>query len=142
MTDGLDQALANAGLALLAADTGPPPLRVFDGVVPPNTPVNAGYVLVYCTVNRPSEDQDNAADGLSGVWVASWITHSVGGTAAAARAVAQRVRTALLDVSPVIPGLSCNRIRMDPDSPPPVRDESTGTPVMDAISTYRLRATN
>lgn len=142
MTDGLDQVLANAGLALLAADVGPPALRVFDGVVPPNTSVLLGYVVVYCTVNRPSEDLDNSADGLSRVWSAAWITHSVGSTAAAARAVQQRVRTQLLDVTPSIVGLSCGRIRMDPDSPPPVRDESTGVVVMDAISTYRLRATS
>lgn len=138
ITDGLDQALANAGLALLAADTS---LVVFDGAVPNPTPAPP-YVVVYCTVNRPSEDPDNAGDGRSRVWSAAWIVHCVGGNAVAARAVAQRVRTALLDVSPAIPGLSCNRIRMDPDSPPPQRDESTGSVVMDAVSTYRLRATN
>ncbi len=138
MTDGLDQLLANAGLALLNADPG---LVVFDGAVPNPTPAPP-YAVVYTTVTRPSEDPDNSANGLSGVWVASWIVHSVGGNAAAARAVAQRVRTALLDVRPVIAGLSCNRIRMDPDAPPPQRDESTGSVVMDAVNTYRLRATS
>jgi len=137
MTDGLDQALANAGLALLVADTS---LVVCDGVVPAGT--QPPYALVYTTVNRPSEDPDNAADGLSRVWSAAWIVHSVGGNAAAARAVAQRVRTALLDIRPVISGMSCNRIRMDPDSPPPQRDESTGVVVMDLVQTYRLKATN
>ncbi len=138
MTDGLDQALANAGLALLTADTS---LVVFDGVVPNPTPPPP-FCVVYTSVNRPSEDPDNSADGLSRVWSAAWIVHCVGGDATAARAVAQRVRTALLDVRPVISGLSCNRIRMDPDSPPPQRDETTGVVVMDAVSTYRLRATS
>lgn len=137
MTDGLDQAIANAGLALLTADTS---LVVCDGVVPAGT--QPPYALVYTTVNRPSEDPDNAADGLSRVWSAAWIVHSVGGNAAAARAVAQRVRTALLDIRPVISGLSCNKIRMDPDSPPPQRDETTGVVVMDLVQTYRLKATN
>ena len=137
MTDGLDQAIANAGLALLTADTS---LVVCDGVVPAGT--QPPYALVYTTVNRPSEDPDNAADGLSRVWSAAWIVHSVGGNAAAARAVAQRVRTALLDIRPVISGLSCNKIRMDPDSPPPQRDETTGVVVMDLVQTYRLRATS
>lgn len=138
MTDGLDQALANAGLALLTADVS---LVVFDGTVPNPTP-SPPYCVVYTTVNRPSEDLDNSGDGRSRVWSAAWIVHAVGGNAAAARAVAQRVRTALLDVTPVIAGLSCGRIRMDPDSPPPEKDETTGAVVMDAVSTYRLKATS
>ena len=60
----------------------------------------------------------------------------------AARGVAERVRTALLDVRPVVSGLSCGLIRMDGDPQPPRRDETTGALVMDAIETYRLRATN
>jgi hypothetical protein len=138
MTDGLDQLVANAGLALLTADAG---LVVFDGAVPNPAPAPP-YCVVFTTVNRPSEDPDNAADGRSRVWSAAWIVHSVGANAAAARAVAQRVRTQLLDVTPVISGLSCNKIRMDPDSPPPEKDETTGVVVMDAVSTYRLRATS
>lgn len=145
ITDGLDQALTNAALALLAADVGPPPLVVLDGFVPANTPVNAGYVLVYTTISRPSEDPDNPFSGRTGVWVARWICHCVGGTASAARAVAQRVRTALLDVHPAIPGFALTAvglIRMDGDELPPQRDETTGALVMDAVVTYRLRATS
>jgi hypothetical protein len=56
--------------------------------------------------------------------------------------VAQRVRTALLDVRPTIAGLSCGLIRLEGDPLPPQRDETTGVLVMDAIETYRLRATN
>jgi hypothetical protein len=59
----------------------------------------------------------------------------------AARAVAQRARTALLDVQPTVAGLTCGRIRLE-DTQPPQRDETTGALVMDAICTYRLRATS
>jgi hypothetical protein len=141
ITDGLDQALTNVALTLLAADLGPPALVVFDGVVPINTSVNAGYVLVYSYLTRPSEDPDNALDGRTRVWQVRWILHCVGGTAAAARAVAERARTALLDVRPTVTGLSCGLIRLE-DTQPPQRDETTGALVMDAIQTYRLRATS
>lgn len=141
ITDGLDQAIVNAGIALLQADLGPPALQVFDGVVPAGTAVNNGYVLVYSYLTRPSEDGDNAMDGRTRVWVCHWVLHCVSGTATAARAVAQRARTALLDVRPTVAGLSCGLIRME-ESLPPQRDETTGTPVMDAVQTYTLRATN
>lgn len=141
MTDGLDQALAGAGLALLQADLGPPPLVVFDGFVPAATPVDAGYVVVYTTVSRPDEDQDNPGTGQTRVWVARWICHCVGGNAMAARAVAQRVRTQLLNVRPVVAGLSCGLIRME-EAQPPQRDETTGSLVVDAIETFRLKATS
>lgn len=141
ITDGLDQALTNVALTLLDADNGPPPLLVFDGVVPTGTAVNSGYVLVYSYLNRPSENPDNPLNGQTKVWVCRWILHCVGGTAMAARAVAERARTALLDVRPAVPGLSCGLIRLE-DSQPPRRDETTGALVMDAIQTYRLTATS
>lgn len=141
ITDGLDQAITNVALTLLAADVGPPPLVVFDGVVPANTPVNAGYVLVYSYISRPSEDPDNPLNGLTKVWDCRWILHCVSGSAAGARGVAQRARTALLDVRPVVAGLSCGLIRLE-DTQPPQRDETTGGLVMDSTATYRLRATS
>lgn len=137
-TDGLDQALIDAGLALLTADTN---LVTYDGVVPSPTPTPP-YCVVYSTISRPSDDPDNSADGRTSVWVARWIVHCVGANAAASRAVAQRVRTQLLDVRPVIAGLACGLIRMEGDSQPPRRDETTGALVMDAVQTYRLRATS
>jgi hypothetical protein len=137
VTDGIDQALATAALTLLTADAG---LTTYDGVVPPGA--GRPYVLVYTTLSRPSEDPDNAGDGRSRVWQARWICHCVGDNAAAARAVAQRVRTQLLDVRPTVSGLSCGLIRMEGDALPPERDETTGVPVMDSTVTYRLRATS
>lgn len=140
MTDGLDQALAQVPFTLLAADPLSPALVVYDGVVPNPTPAGP-YVLVYTFVSRPSDDPDNSADNRSRVWVARWFTHSVGESASAARAIAQRVRTQLLDVRPVIAGLSCGFIRMEV-AQPPVRDEKTGTLLMDQIDIYLLRATS
>lgn len=141
MTDGLDQAIANAGLNLLRSDLGPPPLVVCDGKVPAGTA--PPYVQVYFYLDRPIDDPGNAQDGRSRVWVGHWICHCVGGgeDAVAARAVAQRVRTALLDVRPTVAGFTAagtGQFRLD-SSLPPQRDESTGALVMDAVSTYRLR---
>lgn len=135
MTDGLDQAITGTAFALLATDSS---LTVYDGAVPNGA--TRPYALLYTTLSRPSEDLDNAADGQTRVWVARWICHCVGDNAAAARAVAQRVRTQLLDVQPSVAGLACGLIRMEGDEQPPQRDESTGVLVMDAVVTYRLRA--
>lgn len=141
MSDAYDQALVNAGLALLRADTGPPALVVYDGVAPKGA--LPPYVLVYSYLNRPDVDVDLTFSGGSNVWVVRWICHCVGSgaDASAARAVAQRVRVALLDQQPVIAGLNCGLIRAE-ESNPPQRDESTGTLYMDAISVYRLKATS
>lgn len=141
ITDGLDQAVAKAGLDLLRADVGPPALQVFDGKVPANTA--PPYVQVYFYLDRPIDDPGNAQDGRSRVWVGRWICHCVGGgdDAVAARMVAQRVRTALLDVRPTVAGFTAGgtgQFRMD-SAQPPQRDETTGVLVMDTVSTYRLR---
>lgn len=135
MTDGLDQNLANAILSLLQADAG---LVVYDGIAPEG--VVPPYVLVYTTMGHPSDDPDNSIDGRSRVFTARWYCHCVGADMQATRAVAQRVRTALLDVRPTVAGLSCGLIRERPDPPAPVRDEMTGTPVIDSVCIYELRA--
>lgn len=137
MTDGLDQALTAVALILLDAD---PFLTVFDGFVPNGT--EPPYVVVYTTIGRPAEDPDNSIDGRSRVFTARWYCHCIGSNAMAARAVAQRVRTALLDVRPVVLGLQCGLIREIPDPPPPTRDEMTGTLVMNALEIYELRASS
>jgi hypothetical protein len=137
MTDGLDQLLAASAITLLQAD---PVLTVLDGFAPPAT--EPPYVLVYTSLGRPSADPDNSIDGRSRVFTARWYCHCVGGDAKAARAIAQRVRTQLLDVRPVIAGLECGLIREQPDPPTPIRDEMTGSLVMDAICIYELRASS
>lgn len=146
MTDGLDAALAAAGVALLQADLS---LTVYRGGVPSPTP-NPPYVVVRTTVDRPSEDPDNDLDGKSKVWVARWFCYCVGGGQGAtveaaedaAVAVAQRVRTQLLDAQVSIAGLSCGLIRWEQSSPPSAPDEVLGFPVREAVEVYRLRATS
>jgi hypothetical protein len=141
MTDLLDQAIANAGLALLTADAS---LVVFDGAVPNPTP-SPPYCVVYTTVTRPRDNVNNALDGRSRTWAARWIVTAVGGNAIAVRAVRERVRTQLLDVRPTIAGFTApavGPIEMEDGSQPPQRAETTGVLVMEATDTYRLTATN
>jgi hypothetical protein len=132
------QAHANAILGLLAADIGPPALATLDGFVP------AGqlppYVVVYFSIASPGGTV--AADKVSldfnsTVMDVNAYCHCVGGNAIAARAVESRVRTALLDVTPVITGRGCFPIR-HVDAMPMQRDESTGPLVMDVVDVYCL----
>ena len=139
MTDGLDQALSQVVFNLLAADNISPALPIYDGQVP-NPDPGPPYVLIYTLIDRPSEDLDNAIDNQSSVWLARWYCHCVGATGSAARAVAQRVRTQLLDAHPTVTGLSCGMVRLE-ETQTPIRDEKTGTLVMDLVEVYRLRAT-
>lgn len=138
MTDGLDQALANAWLALLNADPIVPALVVFDGYVAPNTA--PPYVLVYSYTSRLRSNENNAADGKSKALISRAICHCVGGNSVQARAIAQRVRTQLLDARPTITGLSVGMVELEEDQPP-IRDESTGVPVFDLVQVYALNAT-
>lgn len=151
MTDGYDQALVAAGVALLQADV---QLIVLPGgvpnPVPPAPPIPPPYVVVYGVVEWPPDAIGNALDGLSKTPTVRWITHSVGGgtkdaTPAAAeiacRAVAQRVRTALLNKRLVIAGLNLGLIRQEQGAGVPVPDNTAGGPVMDLVQTYRTVAT-
>lgn len=132
------QAHAAAFLALLDADNTAPALVVHDGRVP-----DAGappYVLVYVTASTPDAVQAPALVDLtmnSDVIEARAYCHSVGGNAQAARAVAGRVRAALLNVTPAVAGRVCWPIRYD-DGQAPQRDESTGVLVMDQVDVYCL----
>lgn len=139
MTDGLDQALTQVAFTLLAADPISPALVVLDGYAPSGQ--QPPYVLIYSTVDRPDSDLDLPFNGRSSVWVTRWICHCIALSASDARAIAQRVRTQLLDASPTVAGLSCGLIREEPAAPPQ-RDEEIGYPVFDLIATYRLRATS
>jgi hypothetical protein len=126
---------ADAGLTLLRGNNA---LRVYDGALPGSVAtVVRPYVLVYTTVEWPAGEETNSLDGLSGTCITSWICHCVGDNATAARAVANQVRAALLDVVPVIAGRECGPIRQG-SVLPPQRDETLGTPVMDAIVVYEL----
>ena len=138
MTDGLDQALADAGLNLLRADTS---LTVFDGAVPNPTP-DPPYVCVYTTIGHPDDPQSTGLNGPVKRAIVRWTCHCVGANAQASRGVAQRVRTALLNVRPTVGGMNVGLIKDDQDSPPdPVRDETTGVLVIDTIHVFSLIAT-
>lgn len=137
MTDGLDQALANTALDLLGLDTG---LKVYDGFVPPAT--LPPYVLVYSALARPNADPDNSLDGRSRILSVRWYCHCVGADMQASRAVAQRVRTQLLDIRPIVTNLACGMIREQPDPPSPIRDEMTGSLIIDSVHIFELRASS
>lgn len=147
MTDGRDLALMNAGIALLQADAN---LTVIRGDAPTPAPP---YVVVRSTIDRPSDDPDNAVDGRSAVWVCRWFCYCVGGgtgatpdtAETAAMEVAQRVRTALLDVRPTVAGFTAGAvgpIKWEQSQPPQPSDETTGVPIREAVVVFRLRATN
>jgi hypothetical protein len=140
--DNHDQILIDAIFSLLAQDN---QLVTFDGFVPTydalGNKINPPYVVVYTTVNYPSGDRDNSLDGRSRMLMGRWYCHCVGGSPMAARGLAQRVRTQLLDVHPILPdGMSCGLIREVPGPPAPHRDETTGVLLIDAIVIYELMA--
>jgi hypothetical protein len=129
---------------VLALLTAIPNHTIHDGKVP-NTvpPVKPPYTVVYFTIVTPGGEQaPDAVDliGNSDVINLKIYTHNVGGNAQAARAVSWKVRAALLNVKPVVPGRVCHPIRQEPDEPAPIRDESTGTLIMDLADVYRLRS--
>lgn len=129
---------AAAVLALLNAVDDPPPLVVLDGS---NTDAATRksypppYVLVYFDAGRP----DLSFRGRSHTFALGITCHSVGGSARAARMVADRVEAALLDIAPTVAGRSCYPIRWDSGAPPS-RDEQTGSLVMDQVDVYVLRS--
>lgn len=135
------QAHAQAVLNLLDADNVPPALVVHDGVVPSGVdPKTSPYVLVYFATSTPgaaaAPDKVPLTHDSDVVQVDAYC-HSVGGSGAAARIVATRVRAALLNVTPTISGRVCMPIR-HVDNQPPRRDEGTGSLVVDAVDVYRL----
>lgn len=137
MTDGFDQALIDAGLALLRADTG---LAVYEGPVPNPTPP-LPYVVVWTTVEWPADKPDfDSLDNLSKHAVVRWYCHCVGGNDKAAIAVGQRCRTQLLNVRPTVTGMNCGLITMEYGSTAPEPNEITGSPTVTAVRTFALTA--
>lgn len=127
------QAHADAFLGLLGTDA---TLTVYDGAVP-KTPAPT-YALVYLTFWTP--DGETAPDKVnlsfnSDVIDLRGYVHCVGPNAVSARAIAQRVRAALLNVRPVIAGRECFPIRWK-DGNPAQRDETTGVLVVDQADVY------
>jgi hypothetical protein len=136
VADLLDEAHARVALDLLAANTAFP---LMDGKVDDPTPNPPKWVLVYTTVEWPSGDEGmaNTIDHTSVTCRTTWYVHCVGLTAAAARMLQMQVRATLLDVQPTITGRQCGMVSQI-DVQPPVRDETTGRLLMDAVSVYQL----
>lgn len=132
-----DQFHAQAVLALLDADNTSPALVVLDGKVP--TGQVPPYVLVYFADSDPNDAESRKLPGASTRHVTDAYCHSVGGDQTAARAVAVRVRTALLDVIPTISGRICLPIRRE-DGQPVQRDEQTAANAWDKVDVYRLES--
>lgn len=132
------QAHANAILNLLDADNGPPPLVFYDGFVPAGSA--APYVVCYFAFDAPEPSQDTQSSTLTMVTnrVDCFVyCHCVGANGIASRAVAARVRSALLDIEPAVSGRSAFPIRLI-QSQPAQRDETTGVLVIDTVDLYRL----
>ena len=145
MSDLLDEQHAQVGLVLLRNYPGLGEERVFDGVVPkqvpPLPPLPMPYVLVYTTVSWPRDGVGTALSGTQVTVTTTWNCHCVGETAESARGVAMFVRSALLNVRPVIVGRNCGLIKQMDEPNPPQRDETTGSSVMDAQATYGFIST-
>jgi hypothetical protein len=138
------QDLADAFLALLAtAPGGPPALAVYDGKVP-DSPAPA-YALVYILAQTP--DGLAAPDAVNLTFDSDVIdlwayVHSVGADpqgARAARAVAGRVRAAVLNKTLTVANRTCFPIRWR-EGQPPQRNEETGPGVFDQVDVYGLRS--
>jgi hypothetical protein len=139
MSDLLDKAHADAVLALLTGALNPA-IAVYDGKVPDPTPNVATnpWVLVYFDPGWPVDGAANSLDGNAVTYRLTFFTHSIGASAASARAVAGQVRAALLNIRPVISGRSCWPIRWD-DGTPTSLDETLGFPVMDKVDVWKLQ---
>jgi len=138
VTDGLDQAIIDAGLALLRADAITPALVIFDGQ-PTNPTPAPPYVVVWSTVDWPADDPaHDALDNRSEHAVARWFVHIVAENLRQWRAIAQRVRTQLLNARPAVAGMAPGLIRMEDGSPPPTADESLGSPYISGVHVFRL----
>lgn len=133
---------------LAAAPGGPPALTVLDGKMPELNPPDPPYALVYFSIETP--DGLTVPDWLS-LTLASTaingraIVHCAGGdpqAPRAARALAGRVRAALLDQKLTVAGWSCNPIRWIEGQPPQRNEEVPGAAVFDQVDVYGWTATS
>jgi hypothetical protein len=124
----LDRLITFGSPALTAHDG-----RVPDGAVPP-------YLLVRFTARAlGARDRPDASDLVMRslpLEVTARI-YAVSGNARGARALTQRVMTALLDWEPMVPGRSCSPMRhLDSWETPP--DEQTGVTYAELGDEYRF----
>ncbi|MFC6017798.1 hypothetical protein ACFP2T_16475 [Plantactinospora solaniradicis] len=126
-----------AMLALLEGDDAPPALVVLDGKVPSG--VVAPYVLVYFATADPELAESRPLTGSSQRHVTRAYAHCVGLNGLASRMVADRVRTAWLDVVPAVAGRQCMPIRRE-EGVQAERDEAIGAIAIDTVEVYRLES--
>lgn len=127
---------AEAILALLDAVNDPPPLNVHDGVVPPQVEAATDpYVLVRFSEAPPGLNYV----GVTHVYGLRVSCYCVAGSNNAVRTVAERVRTALQDVTPTVTGRKCFPIRWE-ESTDMAANERTGSVVAQMVLTYVLRS--
>jgi hypothetical protein len=138
------QDLADAFLALLRSAPGSPSLTVYDGQVDDDAP--PAFVVVYLYIETP--DGLAAPDAVpltldSDVIDVRAYVHCVGGApeaSRAARAVAGRVRSAVLNKVLTVPGRTCFPIRWREGSPPQRNEEIPGRVVFDQTDVYGWRS--
>lgn len=122
--------IAEHGAAVLGLLQAIPNTTTYDGIVP-NLPT-LPYVALYADQGA-AESSDLAESNDWRTW--RFQTTCVAETARQARALADRVETALLGVSPAVAGRSCGRIVKD-DSQPLVRDDDTSSPYLYAVDRW------
>jgi hypothetical protein len=121
-------ALLNAGMT---------PYPALDEPAPPD--LEPPYQVAYFADNDPEDAESRSLAGRSERYVMRITLHSVGETAVAALAVAQRGRAALLDVVSIVPGRTCFPIRREEGQP--VRPkEGTGSETHTKTDVYRLES--
>jgi hypothetical protein len=137
------QDLADAFFTLARSAPGSPSLAVYDGAVPDSADV--AYALVYFYIETP--DGLAAPDAVSLTFdsdvIDAWAyVHCVGREPEperAARAVAGRFRSAVLNQTLTVAGRQCFPIRWD-SGQPPQRNEDTGTTIADLVDVYSWRS--
>lgn len=134
---------ADAFLTLLVSAAGSPTLVVCDGAVSDGT--TAPYALVYFYIETP--DGLTAPDAVPFTFdsdvIDAWAyVHCVGvepQAARSARAVAGRVRAAVLNQTLTVANRSCFPIRWHAGTPPQ-RNEETGETIFDQVDVYGWRS--
>jgi hypothetical protein len=145
------QDLADAFLTLLRSAAGSPALTVYDGSVPapvdlPPEGLPPMFALVCSYIETPDGLVAPDAVSLTGdsdVIDARAYVHCIGSNpeaARASRAVAGRVRAAVLNQRLTLPGRDCSPIRWREGSPPQRNEEIPGRVVFDQTDVYGWRS--
>ena len=128
-----------AGHDLLTTAFAGPGIPLYDGKLPATTTTLAmPWVLSYTSVEFEHDDPDVSLLNESSTCITTWQLQVAAANNTAAMAVLGVIRTALLDVVPVISGRVCGPIRMV-SVQLGRNDEGIGTAVLDPIAIYELK---